>query len=187
MKIAVSGAHGTGKTTLVEWISTNYNLPVIGERARDLLETKFSFQSVEDDLETFMQFQSAILNTQIGLEDEYESFVVDRPLIDSFVYVQERFSKERTLSSRYMNLYYDTLLQFYSVRPYDIILFIRPFERHYYEDDARNMSPAYVEVLDNLLAYHLFQGPFENVWEINTPSFEERVILAANAIGDIDV
>ena len=188
MKIAVSGSHSVGKTTLVEWISNFYGLPAIGEQARRLLYTKYSFSDIEKDLELFKQFQSEIIADQMAIENEYESsFVVDRPFVDSLAYVEERLCKDRDNDISYLEKYRFKVFSLHKRNHYDLIIHLSPSKDIIMDDGNRNVNWIYVQMIDRLIDYyfHVIYGSnySKYVLRVFSDNFEERTLSVQNRIG----
>jgi nicotinamide riboside kinase len=182
MRVACSGVHGSGKTTLVEALAKQFDLKIIPEQARHLLSSKYSFDLVISDFKIFMDFQFEILYNQLALErDAGDNYIVDRPFIDSYIYVKERFIRERCndlpLFSAYRNLAFTSMLE----ANYSHILFVRPFSYQISDDGIRETDPIYILSLDNWLEYEYLKYPYP-YYEINTDNFKERLTLADNIL-----
>lgn len=188
MKIAVSGSHSVGKTTLVEWISNFYSLPAIGEQARRLLSTKYSFTEVENDLKLFKDFQSEIISDQMDIEKQYESsFVVDRPFVDSLAYVEERLCKDRDDDMSYLETYRSKVFALHKRKHYDLIIHLCPSKDIIMDDGNRNTNWIYVQMIDRLIDYYLHVIYGSNyskyVLRVLSDNFEERTLDVSNRIG----
>lgn len=174
MKIAISGAHNSGKTTLAKWISEKHDIKYIGEQARKFLESTYSFQEIEVSLSSFMDFQREVLEAQI---DDLESlkpdepFVMDRTPVDSLAYVHYRLSSEKSSDMRYYRSYERDVNYIMSKRPYDHILFL-PFQLHdvdvFYtseEDKIRNLNPLYLKCISDFIEYWFLKREAETETE----------------------
>jgi predicted ATPase len=87
LRVAFTGASGTGKTTLAKLVSTTYGLPInpIGSRE---IAAKMGFASPYDvDLVgRRAEFQRLLLAEKIAWENEHEAFVTDRTVVDNLTY-----------------------------------------------------------------------------------------------------
>jgi len=161
MRIAVSGVHAIGKTSLVEWISKNYDIKMIPEQARYHLENGFPFSEVEKHLEVFKKFQLAVLEGQYtDLKSIGEAgFVMDRTPVDSLAYVEARLAAEKALDIPYF-FSYEKEVAFIMKDAYDFIFFL-PFNLEdvgaYYnpKDEFRNLNPIYMKELSDLIELNL--------------------------------
>lgn len=88
MKIAVVGAHGTGKTTLAKAISEQQGLPLITEQARIVAKEMNinNCQSLLVNPELARAFQWKVLERQIKAQLEHNEFVSDRSTLDCIAY-----------------------------------------------------------------------------------------------------
>ena len=88
MKICISGAHGTGKTTLVDLISKRLDIPKIPEIIRGVYQKldlpKTNLLSLKDRLRS----QEIILNIQYIIENQVGSYISDRSVIDTICYIE---------------------------------------------------------------------------------------------------
>lgn len=89
MKIAVSGAHGVGKTTLAKSLAKKLNLPLVGEVARSVAQ-KQGYKNTGQirDAERYDRylFQQTVFITQLLEEEQRTSFVSDRSIFDPLAY-----------------------------------------------------------------------------------------------------
>lgn len=90
MKIAISGSHGVGKTTLARALSKELGLPMISEVAREVAK-KQGFETTEQIWHAFkiqrMIFQLNVYFHQIKAEeDSWRGFIADRSVFDVVAY-----------------------------------------------------------------------------------------------------
>lgn len=90
MRIAVSGAHGVGKTTLVNRIAEHLHLPKISEVARKVagemgLDSCNTIKT--SDQESIRLFQSKVFYEQLMAESELIDFISDRSIFDIVAYM----------------------------------------------------------------------------------------------------
>ncbi len=89
-KIGVCGAHGTGKTTLINALNEELKLPIIKRTMRTLWE-KFGiddFEKIPADIRA--NFQKYALMNQIDREEEEgrNGFITDRTVLDNLAYTK---------------------------------------------------------------------------------------------------
>jgi deoxyadenosine/deoxycytidine kinase len=89
-KIGICGAHGTGKSTLLEALNQELKLPVIKRTMRTLWE-KFgidNFEKIPADIRA--NFQKYALLNQIDREDNegQDGFISDRTVLDNLAYTK---------------------------------------------------------------------------------------------------
>jgi hypothetical protein len=87
MKIGITGAHNTGKTTLAKKLAKYYNLLLVPECARELI-TDANINWREDSSSTKLLLQSGIALAYYAYFSLYrnESFIADRLPIDVIAY-----------------------------------------------------------------------------------------------------
>jgi nicotinamide riboside kinase len=89
MRIAITGAHGTGKTTLANALAEKLGLPLITESARQEARER-GIESVEQlkrNKELAREFQWGVLRRQVAAEQEHPNgFVSDRSRVDCLAY-----------------------------------------------------------------------------------------------------
>lgn len=87
MRIAMTGASGTGKTTLAEWIASTYKLPFNPVGARSVAKA-MGFDSPYD-VDKFgkrEEFQRRLIIEKLAWEVDHETFVTDRTPFDNLAY-----------------------------------------------------------------------------------------------------
>jgi len=88
LKIAVVGAHGTGKTVLAKTISKQQGLPLITEQAR-IVAKEININNCQELLanpELARAFQWKVLERQIKAQLKHNEFVSDRSTLDCIAY-----------------------------------------------------------------------------------------------------
>jgi nicotinamide riboside kinase len=90
MKIAITGSHGTGKTTLANAVSEILSLPLIDETARQIINTIPKNIDYRDGLSSDQRYlmQKTILQLQYFQESLFSNFVSDRASFDIKVYTE---------------------------------------------------------------------------------------------------
>jgi hypothetical protein len=87
VRIAFSGASGTGKTTLATWISADYGIPFNPVGARSIAaEMGFATPYGADAAGKRGEFQRRLLARKLEWEADHESFVTDRTSLDNVAY-----------------------------------------------------------------------------------------------------
>ena len=191
IKIAVSGTHSIGKTTLVNWISQKFGLYPIGEQARSLLESDFKFHEVDSDLNIFMTFQQQIILNQIKEEqwNHSKSFVVDRTPLDSLAYVLERFRRINLVEqydwfvTNYMSLVWSYLER----TKYDVVFWLKYHPDFGDDDGNRNLKTMenIDIILSDLYSSYSLRFPSVQLVEIRTPMLEERKEIVQAIVEDL--
>ncbi len=87
MRIAFSGASGTGKTTLATWVSETYGIPMnpVGSRS---VSQAMGFKSPYDVDAAGKRavFQRRLVTEKVAWEASHDSFVTDRTTFDNIAY-----------------------------------------------------------------------------------------------------
>lgn len=86
MKIALAGSGSTGKSTLAEAASKQFDIPYIPEYAREVAQEMGIGNIRELTPETTYDFQINILDKKITEEDRHETFIADRSSADNAAY-----------------------------------------------------------------------------------------------------
>lgn len=145
LKIALSGAQGSGKSTMLAALeqstylrdlvkSPNYGpIEFLPEIVRDI-KRRYNFKINEHGtLDTEMMVMTTHLQNLIARP----RFVTDRCLVDNWIYAQ---LNEKPLPKEYM--VFDTWLVERMVEEYDLIFYI-PNEFDPPDDGVRNLDPVY--------------------------------------------
>jgi adenylate kinase family enzyme len=199
MKICVSGVHGIGKTTLCDWIGKTYDLPVIGERARNLLDSTYPFSTIDKSLAGFMDFQNHVLEGQLyDFQVVKEKFVADRSPVDSLAYVIERLGADRYAFSYYLTRYAQRTHAAMVGADLDIVFFL-DFNiewQEFWKDDEdpqRNLSPNYMQSLTDIMRIQykrLYEDDSKLIKKlpvfriINTSDYRERQEIVKETIDE---
>lgn len=123
MKIAFSGAGGTGKGTLASDISLDYDIPIIRSPVQDIGKMMFpdTKNYIEIPTNKKWNFQYAVVLTQIFLEKHLAAtdlaYVSERSIFDYIAYAE---TKDEKTYQDYKNM----ILRAYKENPYDIIFYI---------------------------------------------------------------
>jgi len=87
MRIALTGASSTGKTTLAQALATELDITYHGSTARQLAkEWKLQPEQFKD-AELSIKFQEEVISRKYREESNLVDFITDRALIDSAAYV----------------------------------------------------------------------------------------------------
>lgn len=86
MRIAITGAQGTGKTTLAVRMARKLGLPLIPECSREVAREMGIVHLSQLSVEGFARFEKLCMESQLRHERGQASFVSDRCTLDSAVY-----------------------------------------------------------------------------------------------------
>jgi hypothetical protein len=154
MKIAISGTHGIGKTTLAGMVSSVTGIPMLKEAATETA-TALGMKTLSDlafkgsDFKYYFQWQ--IFATLLYRESRMKEFVADRSIIDNIAYCYYYGMDKSTI---------DTMLAFasYHTTTYDAIFYLPIPDALYHgdvlaveEDGIRMTDPKSVEDVDEII------------------------------------
>ncbi len=89
MKIAFTGAGGTGKTTLAKYISQKWGIPYVGSVSREVMkemgiESEMAQQNMHEDV--LLELQRGIYERRKTKLASLNSYVTDRCALDNYIY-----------------------------------------------------------------------------------------------------
>lgn len=149
MKIILTGAHGTGKSTLVQPLANTYNLPVLQRTVRTFWEDNGvkDFELLPSDIRAI--FQKHLLLNQLDKENTLweQGFITDRSVLDYLGYAVVSSSMSKTDLDLYKALIRERLLQ------YDYIIYLPvefPAEPEYLRANPQSQTEV-AEVLEEHL------------------------------------
>jgi len=150
MRIAFTGAQGTGKTTLISKLK--YTLPnyvIYDEVVRKLVKrTGISINREADDYS-----QIAITNEQVRLASESyfkkENALFDRCIIDSHSFTEHDY-KDGLVSKKTYNYSQQMFLMVFKYFPYDLVIYIPP-KIELIEVGVRDTEVAYRDAIDKIM------------------------------------
>ncbi len=93
MKIAFTGAGGTGKTTMANYVSAQWGVPYVGSVARGLMhDMGIQGEVAQTDMtcDALYEFQTALLARRREKLAEMPTFVTDRLELDQYAYSLRR-------------------------------------------------------------------------------------------------
>lgn len=143
MRIAITGSHGVGKTTLAKAVGAALDLPVLPEASRIAAEALELGPLGEKHVGG--GFQEACLDIQQRNEEAYENFVADRGWPDYVAYPLAIGSFSSKSIGRYVGR-----VQSVAYRAYDLVVFV-PIEFPLKGDGFRSTDIAYQASIDTLL------------------------------------
>ena len=87
LRIALSGASGTGKTTLATFLADHLEIPFNPVGSRSVAKSMgFDNPYDVDKAGKRSEFQRRLVTEKVAWEDEHEQFVTDRTTLDNLVY-----------------------------------------------------------------------------------------------------
>lgn len=127
MKIALTGAGGTGKGTLARAITDKYSgiiyipssVEFVGKTMFPNLKSYVDIKALDNSVR--WQYQYAAVMAQMQSEHlfdgQYLSFLAERSVFDFLAYVQDMPTEEKVP-------YADMILNYYDKNPYDVIFYL---------------------------------------------------------------
>lgn len=147
MRLALAGAHGTGKTTLLNALRERpefAEVTFLPEITRIIKQQGFAINEA-GNLDT----QILVMNTHMTNLLCNKNFIVDRCLIDGYVYTHYLFNHEEVPED--MEEYASFLLRSY-VYQYDRIFYL-PVEFDLHDDGVRSVNPEFRTEIERIFKF----------------------------------
>jgi len=169
LRIAICGAHGTGKTTQLQELTKLIETPVLQRTMRTFWEDHgvSDFEKLLPEVRTV--FQKYALMNQIQREDSQweQGFITDRSVIDNLGYTKVSSSMSGADLELYVHLVKERAFK------YDVLIYLPvefPAEPEYLRahPELQNQTAAAME-------YYLYQWFSEDEFCLAKGSVEERV------------
>jgi len=152
MKIALTGASGTGKTTLANHISKMLNIPYVQSTARSIAEEQNIQPEQINSKDDLIQFQIKVITKKLQTEEQYKSFITDRAYIDSICYVlNKHYLFDESDYKSFIIPYYTRCLQLTN-KTYDWVIRL-PIGIELKTDNIRKTNQVSNMVLDIINQY----------------------------------
>jgi nicotinamide riboside kinase len=177
MKVALTGAQGTGKTTMAKYIAEKWGIPYIGSVARETMKamgytSEYDFNHLSEG--ALLEFQQALITNRRAKLKGLASYVTDRLELDQYVYSLRRCGAALTEAQR--SQWEDEAVQ--ELYAMDLVLHtpagLFPVE----EDGIRQADVAHQFLLDaaiyGLLCKHVFDVSATHVYILSMGSLERR-------------
>lgn len=181
-RITITGASGTGKTTLAKHISFKYDIPFITSSAREVWPL-YGFKNHRDALEKCLaepflgfRYQKAIWERRHKMFDKQFFFVTDRSPVDNFAYFmlqQGYYSKENN-----DEMFSRCLMDYESI---DVIIFVRFVDDMEIEDNGRRITDIRYQRMVDAVIETVLRKDFakfnttKDIIELKTWDFNERI------------
>lgn len=156
LRIAFAGASGTGKTVLMNKVAERYALPINPVGSRHVAKLMgFDSPYDVDAVGLRPQFQHRLFSLKRQWEEEHDSFIADRSVLDNLCYTMLHCCD--SLSPKELEAYYA------AQRRYDFVFYLPLMQfQNLGDDPSRKKNPVYHVAFDMLL-----HSAIENVWEAN--------------------
>lgn len=164
MRIAITGTHGTGKTTLARALSKELKLPLIAEIAREAAKNTCVDHASKllSNIYIARKFQWEVLRQQVNAEDSFcGKFVSDRCTLDCFAYWKAYGIKSG-------HGYKQKCFQRY----YDLLVYV-PIEFRCPDDGFRDTDEILRSIVDEYIVKYLPQMCHPHITV--TGNIEERI------------
>ena len=186
MRIAFTGSGGTGKTTLLEELNKELELPVIGEGIREWL-VENDYKDFKDlGIEGTIKMQEDTLQRKMSIESELQSFVADRTTVDNLCYAVRWIGSVNSEYDTWMAQYITHAINHANVN-YDIIFMLPwgviPIEK----DGTRSSKTWYQYMMQNLIERHIYMLERPYVYEVMQDSLEDRTRECLKIIRSVDL
>ncbi len=149
-RIVITGPESSGKTTLSEFLSEEYSLPLVKEYAREYLE----------NLKTEYSFEDVLIMAKEQLNQEQKVAkriaICDTDLTVFYVWIKEKYNRELDWINHHL---FETKNKIYLLC--DVIEGWEedPLREHSNFEDRKRLFNEYVRLLkDNGLIYHIISG-----------------------------
>jgi len=168
MRIAITGTHGTGKTTLAQVVAERLNLPLITEAARHVARVMGITHAgiFIQDKALARRFQQAVLREQIRAENNYPGgFVSDRSTLDCCAYWMA-YGLEA----------YPGYEEICFSNPYDLLVYVPP-EIPCRADGFRDTDEALRQLVDEHIKKSLALMPCPTIRVTGSPEERAAAVL----------
>jgi len=185
MKIFITGASGTGKTTLGKAISKEYKIPFITSSAKEIWP-KFGFKDhldahVKSTADTLIgeRYQYEVMKERYKLMIKHKDIITDRSPVDNLAYLL--LQTGHAIPQCDLESFIETIKNSY--HQCDGLIFVRWNDgvlHDGYHDGYRIKNPHYQIMVDAILKGLILHYPFfrdKPILEIDTWDFSKRIKL----------
>lgn len=168
MRVYFVGAQSTGKTTLAKYVSNKYELELLNEVVRDLInEYDMGLNEIRLNIDEINKFQKEIFETQLLKERGKNNFVSDRAF-DNIAYACNYATNAHMIDGDKLAHYMDKLDN-------SLVFYVKPHEQ-LLEDDGVRGSIDWCDVcrIDGMIKMMLELYDVDYV-TISTKEHQERV------------
>lgn len=184
MLISVSGSQGSGKSTTLNALPTQYK-QITRKTSRSILsDWGVTLSEVNNDRDLTIKFQDEILARKIS--DEHEAvmstdvFLTERTYTDLFVYALVAIGKDNEYSD-WLDDYYTRCVD--AQTTYDEVFFLTAGYFRPVNDGVRAINQHYSEMVDMVMSrYTMKMTPHGKLKFIDTPNLDDRIRTIASSL-----
>jgi len=183
MKIAITGVHSSGKTTLAKQCSEYFGLKYVrGDTMRTIMGRYFPDKSYDNlTKEEYWKLENIGLSERIKAEKKEGSFISDGCTLNSIAYAKAKLEKDIPAIKDFDKFYHIATT---NAKHYDFIFYLPP-EIPLIDDGFRPMSEKFrllidytlLQILKDYTFYTVRGNPKDRLWQIekiirnnNTPT-----------------
>lgn len=188
MKIAFTGAGGTGKTTLAKEVSATWGLPFITNVARQVMaETGIENEESQNSMsaESLLELQCKIFLALRSRRASEPAFVTDRLLLDNYVYALRRCGA--SMSDELRQTWETAAIE--DLYKMDLVFYCPAGLFPLKADGVRQTDVAHQYLIDSaiygLLCKHAFDRQCGHVYVVNMADKERRKSYVAALVSEI--
>jgi nicotinamide riboside kinase len=188
MRIAFTGAGGTGKTTLAKQVSESWGLKYLTNTARNVMKERGianeAAQSLMSD-EALLDLQWAIFSSFKNLRETENAFVSDRLILDNYVYALRRCGSAMSAETR-QEWEQAAIEDIYKM---DLVFYCPAGMFPLVGDGVRQVEVAHQYLIDSaiygLLCKHAFDRMSGHVYIVNMADPERRIAYVNALVSEI--
>lgn len=173
MKIAFTGTHSTGKTTLAKKMQQALDLPFLGNITRRLAQTGAQLNKSDNSFSQLLVFTEHINNFN------NKNFICDRSVFDALAY--SIYNCEYSGLAEHIVLTGETLVQHYKDR-YDFLFYLPIANCPFVKDGMREDDALFRIAVDEILLHLFNKYKPTNLYIVQSKTVEERICEINNII-----
>lgn len=178
MRIALTGASSTGKTTLTNELLKDYpQFEQINMNARELLKKHGCLNTGDMNADQYKRFQNAYINNKQLLEQGKTNYFTERSFVDAYVYWNYHCSDCSSASEK-KQIY--TICKKWANR-YNLHIYLPFGSIPFVEDGYRHSSLEYHQCIDQAIRATLHEWKL-NFIECSSPNLSDRIDTCRNGL-----
>lgn len=189
MLITISGPQGTGKSTVLKTLESEYGVNVIPNKtSRSILsDWNMTLNQVNSNKDLTHKFQIEILKRHHENDMQYmeseKIWIKERSYLDIFVYALNILGPFNEYSS-FIDQYFDDCKKYQSY--YDCVIYLSGRDGYIPEDDGvRSTNKYFTQMIDKSMQHFSTRFNTENMLFINIANHDERIKIIAEHINCI--